>query len=77
MNHQSLADARADAREALAAASIGLRDVAIPADAWHSIYSLVYHTSRLCTAGNNIEPWNCRPGSGGRRLCGRCAEMGV
>ena len=65
-----------DARQAYIDALVILADAEGPADAWHSIRSPVYHTSRLCTEGNNIEPWNCRPGSGGRRLCGRCAELG-
>lgn len=64
------------ARQACIDAMVGLADVANPADAWHSIYSLVYHNRRDCTEGNNIEPWNCRPGEGGRTLCGRCAEIG-
>lgn len=44
---------------------------------WHSVWQDVYHDNRTCTEGNNIEPWNVRPGNGGKRLCNRCAELGA
>lgn len=44
---------------------------------WHSVGQDVYHNNRTCTEGNNIEPWNARPGSGGKRLCNRCSELGA
>jgi len=35
----------------------------------------VYHNDTRCTEGNNIEPQNKRMGTGGRRLCDRCARL--
>lgn len=29
---------------------------------------------RTCEIGNNIEPWNARPGNSGKRLCNRCTK---
>jgi hypothetical protein len=36
----------------------------------------VYHDDNSCTEGNNIEPQNKRPGTGGRPKCSRCKELG-
>ncbi len=35
----------------------------------------VYHNNNKCTEGNNIESYNKVPGTGGLRLCSRCAEL--
>jgi hypothetical protein len=35
----------------------------------------VYHNNDKCTEGNNIETYNKVPGTGGRPLCTRCAEL--
>lgn len=35
----------------------------------------VYHNNNRCTEGNNIEPWNYKRGTGGRRLCERCKKL--
>ena len=34
----------------------------------------VYHNNNRCTEGNNIEPENKVPGTGGLRLCESCKE---
>ena len=53
---------------------LGLADV--PArPAWHSVHQDVYHDMRECTEGNNIEPWNVRPGTGNLRRCWRCSQI--
>ena len=44
-------------------------------ETWHSVRQNVYHNNRDCTEGNNIEPWHCAPGTGGRRLCKRCRDL--
>jgi hypothetical protein len=41
---------------------------------WHAIDSDVYHDNPRCRTGNNIEPANVRPGTGGRRRCRECAR---
>ena len=70
-------DSVGDARQAYIDAMVCLADASrgLASTEWHSILSAVYHNHRACTEGNNIEPWNCRPGDGGRRLCIRCAEL--
>jgi len=35
----------------------------------------VYHVCSKCTEGNNIERVNRAPGTGGGKLCSRCAEL--
>ncbi|CAN5365230.1 hypothetical protein BH24ACT7_BH24ACT7_25740 [soil metagenome] len=35
----------------------------------------VYHDESTCTEGNNIEPQNKVPGTGGRSKCLRCKEI--
>jgi hypothetical protein len=35
----------------------------------------VYHNNDKCTERNNIEPQNLQQGTGGKRLCNRCAEL--
>ena len=35
----------------------------------------VYHVCSRCTEGNNIEPVNRAPGTGGRKLCATCARL--
>ena len=48
------------------------------ASPWHSVKPndpQVYHNNTKCTEGNNIEAKNRRSGTGGRRLCKRCAEL--
>ena len=35
-----------------------------------------YHDDNLCTEGNNIEPQNKVPGTGGHPKCARCKELG-
>lgn len=42
---------------------------------WHSILQNVHHDNTECTEGNNIESENRRPGTGGKPLCKRCAEL--
>ena len=32
----------------------------------------VYHNDNKCTEGNNIEKYNKRPGTGGKRKCKGC-----
>ncbi len=66
------------AREACIDALTGFADASreLASSEWHSVLSAVYHNARACTEGNNIEPWNCRPGRVDRRMCGRCAELG-
>ncbi len=34
-----------------------------------------YHVCSNCTEGNNIEPRNKVPGTGGGQLCSRCKEL--
>jgi hypothetical protein len=43
--------------------------------AWHSVASPVFHNNPECDTGNNIEPENLRPGTGGKRLCEECARL--
>jgi hypothetical protein len=43
--------------------------------AWHAVNSDVYHTSKRCTEGNNIEKRNRRGGTGGKRKCKRCQKL--
>lgn len=38
-------------------------------------YPGVYHVCSNCTEGNNIEPENKTPGTGGGKLCDRCKEL--
>ena len=35
----------------------------------------VHHNNNECTVGNNIEPENKVPGTGGFPLCERCKEL--
>jgi len=35
----------------------------------------VYHNNNRCTEGNNIERYYYAPGTGGLRLCSRCADL--
>ena len=35
----------------------------------------VYHNNNKCTEGNNIESYNLRQGTGGLRLCEKCAKL--
>ncbi|MBI5310750.1 MAG: hypothetical protein HZB14_06975 [Actinobacteria bacterium] len=35
----------------------------------------VYHNNDECSEGNNIETENLQPGTGGKRLCSKCAEL--
>ncbi len=35
----------------------------------------VYHTNNACTEGNNIEPQNRRPGTGGYPPCDHCNRL--
>jgi len=35
----------------------------------------VYHNNSDCTEGNNIERVNLQQGTGGKRLCHRCAGL--
>jgi len=34
-----------------------------------------YHVCNRCTEGNNIEPANKVPGTGGGKLCAACARL--
>lgn len=34
----------------------------------------VYHNTKKCTEGNNIEKGNLASGTGGKRLCKNCKE---
>lgn len=52
----------------------GLADVSVR-PAWYSVHQDVYHDMQECTEGNNIEPWNVRPGTGGRPRCQRCTQL--
>jgi hypothetical protein len=44
---------------------------------WHStrVGETVYHNNRACTEGNNIESYYLSWGTGGKRLCSRCASL--
>ena len=42
---------------------------------WHAAAGSVYHDQPACSLGNNIEPENRRPGTGGRPLCRECAKL--
>jgi hypothetical protein len=42
--------------------------------AWHAKNSPVYHTTKKCTEGNNIEKRNLVQGTGGKRKCKRCTK---
>ncbi len=44
---------------------------------WHSKAepSGPHHNNNKCTEGNNIETYNRVEGTGGKRLCSRCAEL--
>jgi len=44
---------------------------------WHStrVGETVYHNNRACTEGNNIETYYFSWGTGGKRLCSRCASL--
>ena len=35
----------------------------------------VYHNNSDCTEGNNIERVNLQQGTGGKRLCKKCANL--
>lgn len=35
----------------------------------------VYHNTNDCTEGNNIQPQNRRPGTGGFPLCDQCRQI--
>jgi len=35
----------------------------------------VYHNSNKCTEGNNIESYNRKSGTGGKRLCDHCKRL--
>jgi hypothetical protein len=43
---------------------------------WHSTRpgETVYHNNTACTEGNNIEQYYYAFGTGGKRLCDRCAQ---
>jgi hypothetical protein len=43
---------------------------------WHSILRDVHHNESRCTEGNNIEARYRQEGTGGKRLCDRCRELG-
>ena len=43
---------------------------------WHAEGSAVYHDNSRCTEGNNIEARNKKAGTGGKRKCSRCKELG-
>ena len=43
---------------------------------FHSIKRDVYHVCSECTEGNNIEPENRRSGTGSKRKCKNCIELG-
>lgn len=43
---------------------------------WHAEGSAVYHDNNRCTEGNNIEARNKKAGTGGKRKCSRCKELG-
>jgi hypothetical protein len=50
----------------------------VKAKPWHSKtlwHRAVYHDETRCTEGNNIEPHNRVPGTGGRPKCDRCREI--
>ena len=61
--------------------TVGLSDLvrarseAQHSETWHSIRQDVHHNNRRCTEGNNIEPWYCDQGTGGKRLCLRCEAL--
>jgi hypothetical protein len=45
---------------------------------WHSIapgVNKVYHNNKQCDKGDNIASKYKRAGTGGRRICERCAEL--
>jgi len=35
----------------------------------------VHHNNNKCTEGNNIEPENKAPGTGGHRICNHCKRL--
>ena len=45
--------------------------------AWHSAKPecQVYHNNTRCTEENNIEPYNVREGTGGKRICQHCQRL--
>ncbi|MYC30972.1 MAG: hypothetical protein F4X65_12905 [Chloroflexi bacterium] len=43
--------------------------------AWHSVKQPVFHYSKECTEGNNIEGKYRKEGKGGKRPCRRCREI--
>jgi hypothetical protein len=47
----------------------------VKATPWHSILRQVHHNDTRCTEGNNIEQQNKRSGTGGKPLCGHCAQI--
>lgn len=47
----------------------------VPLSAWHSKGSKVFHDSRACTTGNNLEPENVVAGDGGLKRCKECARL--
>lgn len=47
----------------------------IKEQAWHSAESDVYHDSRLCQTGDNINPRYLVVGKGGKRRCEECSRV--
>jgi len=46
-------------------------------NSWYSakVETKVYHNNTSCTEGNNIETYNVREGTGGKRLCEHCNRL--
>ncbi len=44
-------------------------------EAWHSRHSKFYHNNYDCEQGRNIDTWNVRPGTGGKKLCRICEAL--
>jgi hypothetical protein len=42
---------------------------------WHSAKETVHHDNTECRAGNDIAGEDLRPGTGGKPLCGECADL--
>jgi hypothetical protein len=42
---------------------------------WHSARETVHHNDTACKTGNKIEREDRRVGTGGKPLCGECANL--
>ena len=42
---------------------------------YHAAKSKVYHIFNSCTLGNNIERYNKKSGTGGKKMCKNCRKL--